>query len=424
MDRRVDTLDLFQRLGLSLAIGLLIGLERGWRERDQGEGTRTAGIRTFALIGLLGGLWGAMTPALGPVPMAAAGLAFAVAFILFQWRESTARNDYSVTSTVVGLIVFALGAFAVLGNQAVAAGAGVATLALLAARTNLHEFLKKLTWPELRSAVVLLAMTFLLLPVLPNRTVDPWGAINPYELWLLTVMIAVLAFVGYVAVRLLGEHRGLMISAAAGAIVSSTTVTLNNSRLAAQGGSDNPTLSVAILTAWMVSLTRMTAIAVAVNPMLLTALGPPIGVALAVLALAAFLFRQFSKDEKAHAQTVFANPLDILFVLRFGALLSAIVVASRILSSTFGEGGVLVLAGISGFVDVDPITLSAARAAGASMTIGAAAQAIVLAAAANMVTKMAVTVLVGGIRFGAKLTLAGVVALASGAAAMAATGFL
>ena len=424
MDRRVDTLDLFQRLGLSLAIGLLIGLERGWRERDQGEGTRTAGIRTFALIGLLGGLWGAMTPALGPVPMAAAGLAFAVAFILFQWRESTARNDYSVTSTVVGLTVFALGAFAVLGNQAVAAGAGVATLALLAARTNLHEFLKKLTWPELRSAVVLLAMTFLLLPVLPNRTVDPWGAINPYELWLLTVMIAVLAFVGYVAVRLLGEHRGLMISAAAGAIVSSTTVTLNNSRLAAQGGSDNPTLSVAILTAWMVSLTRMTAIAVAVNPMLLTALGPPIGVALAVLALAAFLFRQFSKDEKAHAQTVFANPLDILFVLRFGALLSAIVVASRILSSTFGEGGVLVLAGISGFVDVDPITLSAARAAGASMSIGAAAQAIVLAAAANMVTKMAVTVLVGGIRFGAKLTLAGVVALASGAAAMAATGFL
>jgi len=424
MDRRVDTLDLFQRLGLSLAIGLLIGLERGWRERDQGEGTRTAGIRTFALIGLLGGLWGAMTPALGPVPMAAAGLAFAVAFILFQWRESTARNDYSVTSTVVGLIVFALGAFAVLGNQAVAAGAGVATLALLAARTNLHEFLKKLTWPELRSAVVLLAMTFLLLPVLPNRTVDPWGAINPYELWLLTVMIAVLAFVGYVAVRLLGEHRGLMISAAAGAIVSSTTVTLNNSRLAAQGGSDNPTLSVAILTAWMVSLTRMTAIAVAVNPMLLTALGPPIGVALAVLALAAFLFRQFSKDEKAHAQTVFANPLDILFVLRFGALLSAIVVASRILSSTFGEGGVLVLAGISGFVDVDPSTLAAARAAGASMSIGAAAQAIVLAAAANMVTKMAVTVLVGGIRFGAKLTLAGVVALASGAAAMAATGFL
>ena len=204
----MDTFDLFQRLGLALAIGLLIGLERGWRERDEHDGSRTAGIRTYALIGLLGGLWGAMTPALGPVPMAAAGLAFAAAFTLFQWREGIARNDFSVTSVIAGLVVFALGAFAAIGNRAAAAGFGVATVALLAGRTGLHEFLKKLSWPELRSAIVLLAMTFVMLPLLPDRTLDPWDAINPYELWLMTVLLAALSFAGYVAVRLFWASNG------------------------------------------------------------------------------------------------------------------------------------------------------------------------------------------------------------------------
>ena len=185
----MDTRDLFERLGLALAIGLLIGLERGWRERDMGSGKRAAGIRTFALIGLLGGLWGAMTPTLGPVPMAAASLAFAVAFTLFEWRESVAQDDYSVTTTIAGFIVFALGAFAVLGNRAAAGAAAVAVVALLAARNSLHQFLKKLSWLELRSVVVLLTMTFVLLPVLPDRPIDPWDAINPYELWLLVVLI-------------------------------------------------------------------------------------------------------------------------------------------------------------------------------------------------------------------------------------------
>src|SRR5882672_2009350 len=273
----VDTGDVFKRLGLALAIGLLIGLERGWRERDLGDGGRAAGIRTFALIGLLGGLWGAMTPTLGPVPMAAAGLAFAAAFTLFEWRESVAQDDYSVTTTIAGFIVFALGAFAVLGNRAAAGAAAVAVVALLAARNSLHQFLKKLSWLELRSVVVLLTMTFVLLPVLPNRSIDPWDAINPYELWLLVVLIGAVSFAGYVAVRALGEQTGLVIGSAAGAIISSTTVTINTARLAAKSSGSETILSVAILIAWMVSLMRMTAIAVALNPALFMYMAPPIG---------------------------------------------------------------------------------------------------------------------------------------------------
>jgi uncharacterized membrane protein (DUF4010 family) len=420
----VDTLDLFQRLGLALAIGLLVGLERGWREREEEEGSRAAGIRTFALVGLLGGIWGALMPAVGPVPLAAASLAFAGAFILFEWRQAVARNAYSATSTIAGLVVFALGAFAVLGNRAAAAGAGVAMLGLLAARTNLHEFLKKLTWPELRSAVVLLAMTFLLLPVLPDRPLDRLGAINPYELWLMIVLIAAVSFAGYAAVRILGERRGLMASSAAGAIISSTTVTLNNSRLASQNRTAWPILGLGICIAWIVSLVRMTIIASTVNPLLLAPLLAPIGAAVGVLGLAALAFHWQSGEQTLHGDRgLFENPLDLSFVLRFGALLAAVIVAAKLLGNAFGEPGVLTLATITGFVDVDPITLTSAQQAGSALSLQAAVQAILLAAGANLMTKMGVTMIAGGPRFGWKLLLAGAAAMASAALVLSFVGF-
>jgi len=418
----LDTVDLFSRLGLALAIGLLIGLERGWRERDEKDGSRTAGIRTFALIGLLGGIWGATLPVLGPVPLAAAGLAFSAAFTLFQWREGIARNDFSVTSTIAGFIVFALGAFAVLGDRTAAAGAGVATMALLASRKNLHEFLKRLSWPELRSAVVLLAMTFLLLPILPDRPLDPWSAINPHELWLMIVLIAAMSFAGYVGVRALGERRGLMVSAAVGAMISSTAVTLNNARLAAKSADANPALAVAIAIAWIVSLSRMTIIATLINPALVRPLAIPMVAAIAVLAVAAFLFHRQTKSEARFDKALFQNPFDLPFVFGFGALLAGVIVATKLLGAAFGQVGVLTVAGISGFVDVDPVTLSSARAAGVSMAVDAAAQAILLAGAANMVTKMGTALLVGGFGFGWKLVLSGLFAMAAAASALAFVG--
>ena len=419
----MDTFDLFERLALALGIGLLIGLERGWREREEGAGSRTAGIRTFTLIGLLGGIWAAMTPGLGPVPLAAAGLAMAAAFTLFYWREMRARKEYSVTSVIVALVAFALGAFAVLGNRAAAGAAGVATVGLLAARTSLHDFLRKLTWPELRSGVLLLAMTFVLLPVLPREPIDPWGSFNPYELWLLTVLIAVVSFFGYVGVRLIGKERGLIISAAAGALISSTTVTLNNARIARENsGKPAGSIAVSICVAWIVSLLRMTVIAAAINTAMLAPLLLPVASASAALFLAILFFQRGLDDRGTSAPVDYANPLDIGFVLRFGALLSVIAVATNLARNSFGEGGLLGLAGISGFVDVDPITLSVSRLAGASITPVEASEAILLAAASNLVTKMALPLMIGGVRFGLQLIVAGFLAIAAGAVAILVNG--
>jgi uncharacterized membrane protein (DUF4010 family) len=414
----MDRLELFERLGLALAIGLLIGLERGWRERDASEGSRTAGVRTFTLIGLLGGIWGVMVPPLGALPLAAAGLALAAAFTLFYWREMVARQEYSVTSVVVALVDFALGAFAVLGDQTVAGAAAVATVALLVARRNLHEFVRQLTWPELRSGLLLLAMTFILLPTLPDRPLDPWGTFNPHELWLMTVLIAVVCFVGYAGVRILGEHTGLLLSSAVGGLVSSTTVTINNSRLARNGGpKESGILAASICGAWIVSILRMSTIAVVINIAMLRPLAPPIFSAAIVFALAMPYFQRQSDRQAGAMSSLFENPLDLGFVLKFGAFLSVITVAANLANRSLGESGVLGLAGISGFADVDPITLSVSRLAGGTMPIADAGNAILLAAIANMVTKMSATVVLGGWHFGLPLVATGMAAIGVGAAA-------
>ena len=163
-------------------------------------------LRTYALTGLLGGTSGALSLASSPLVLAAVLVSFAAAFTLFSWFEATSERDFSVTGVVAALLTFALGAYAVLGNEQVAVAAAVAMAILLALKAPLHSWLRQLTWLEIRAVLILLAMSFLLLPVLPNRAVDPWGALNPAEIWLLAILIAGVSFAGYVAVRTLGDE--------------------------------------------------------------------------------------------------------------------------------------------------------------------------------------------------------------------------
>jgi uncharacterized membrane protein (DUF4010 family) len=218
-------LDLFQRLGLALGIGFLVGVEREWKHRDAPEGERAAGVRTHAIIGLMGGVAAAMLPAIGHLGFAALTLGFAAATIVFKVRESQIDQDISVTGTIAALLVFALGAYSVVGSVIIAAAAGVALAGLLAFKQAIHGWVDKITWKELQSALLILAATAIALPLLPDRTIDIWAAINPRELWLLTILVAGASFAGYVAVRMLGEDVGVFAGAAAGSLVSSTVVT-------------------------------------------------------------------------------------------------------------------------------------------------------------------------------------------------------
>ena len=228
----MDQQELFRRLAVALAIGLLIGLERGWQTREERDHQRTAGLRTFALTGLLGGICGLMSLVSSPIVLAAGLLVFAGALVLFSFLEATAEKNFSVTGVVAGILTFVLGAYATLGNEAVAVAAAVAMAILLALREPLHSWVRAVTWPEMRSVLVLLAMSFLLLPILPNRPVDPWQVLNPAEIWLLAILIATVSFAGYIAVRVLGDRKGIAVAAIAGGMASSTATTLSFARLA------------------------------------------------------------------------------------------------------------------------------------------------------------------------------------------------
>ncbi len=410
--------EVFQRLLLALAIGLLIGVERGWQDREGKPGSRAAGIRTHALIGLLGGVLALLARSLGVALLGFGFVGFAATFAFFEYREVRSGGSVSATGLIAAFLAFVLGAYAVLGDMAAAGGAAVAATVILAERRLLHSFLEKLQWSELRAALLLLVMTFVLLPVLPNRTIDPWQSLNPYQLWLMAIFIASLSYVGYISVRLGGGQRGLLFAGAAGALVSSTTVTWTFARLARKEPSLRRSISAAILLAWAISLLRVAVVGTFLSPPLLLPLGLPLAAGVSVAVAAAFVLYRGSAGD-TDAKLSLGDPFNIGAVLQFTALLAIITLAATLIARTTGNGiGLPALAFASGLVDVDPITLSMARMA--SQTVYSYAALVILTAtAANLLAKSCCTVIFGGWRTGMPLVLIGfLMAFVAGLAAM------
>lgn len=410
----MDQAQLFQRLALALAIGLLVGIERGWQSREEAEGERTAGLRTYALTGLLGGLSAAVSSRGFPLVLPVALAAFAGAFALFSWLEATHERNFSVTGVVAGMLTFLLGAYAVVGDETVAAAAAVTMTILLALKAPLHSWLKGLTWPEIRAALILLAMTFLLLPLLPDRPIDPWGAINPASVWTLAILIAGVSFAGYVAVRLLGDTAGLAVTAIAGGLTSSTATTLSLAGLGKAHGEATPLLAGGILLSGLTMMVRVLAIVGALNPHLIGDLAPPIAVAGAVL-LAASAYLMLGRGEAGTTTPSLAltNPFDLGAALKIAALIALILVLTRIASDHLGAAGVLLVAAVSGVADVDAVSLSMARLAPSDLALPAAATAILIAVASNTIAKAAMTAWVGGRRLGLTVGIASGLAVAA-----------
>jgi len=415
----VDTFELVGRLAVALAIGLVIGIERGWKQRGEAEGERAAGLRTLALSGLLGGIWGALalnTGQAGVIAIALAFTAFTAAIAVFRYREMVHDKTFGATTVVAAMLAFALGALAVVGNQKAAAAAGVATALLLALKAASHEWVKRLTWEELRAGLILLAMTVILLPLLPDRDLVSWFPVNPHEIWLLTILIAALSSVGYVAMRLAGPSVGVLLSGLAGGLVSSTAVALNMARLARADGARCNVFAAGVLVASAVMMLRVLVIVGVVNIALLPPLAAPLVLgALALAGIAGYLANWGREDCPVGKPLALHNPFELRVVLEFGLLLAVIMAAAKLLSAWAGSNGAMVLAAISGFVDVDAISISLARLAPQGLAPDSAVWAILVAVVANSLTKIALGTAAGGFKFG-KVVARGIAAsLAVGA---------
>ena len=409
----MDQEELFRRLAVSLAIGLLVGLERGWQTREERDHQRTAGLRTFALTGLLGGICGLISLVSSPFVLAAGLLAFTGALVTFSFLEAAAEKNFSVTGIVAGILTFVLGAYATLGNETVAVAAAVAMTILLALREPLHSWVRNVTWPEMRSVLVLLAMSFLLLPILPNRPVDPWQVLNPSEIWLLAILIAAVSFVGYIGVRVLGERKGIAVAAVAGSLASSTATTLSFARLAREHPQGTGLLASGILLAGITMMARIVVLVGVLKPELIAALVWPSVAAAAVLGAGAAVLwlRQRQDGATEHPQLQIKNPFDLGTVLQLAALIAAILLLAKLVAAQAGNAGLFLLAAISGIADVDALTLSMARLSGVQVSAADAATAILVAASVNTVSKATIAGFVGGARLGSIVGVVSVMAI-------------
>lgn len=412
-----DTSLLF-RLAVALAIGLLIGLERGWRQREEAEGERTAGLRTYTLTALLGGLSAILASHTHAAFLGLSFLGFALGFSAFAWLEAKMERNFSVTGVVAALLAFALGAYAVLGELEVAIAAAVATTLILALKQPLHSWLRRLTWLEIRSVLILLAMSFLALPLLPNRTVDPWNAINPAEIWFLAIVIAGISFGGYVAVRIMGSQAGVALAALAGGLASSTATTVTLARMAREHPAASPLLAGGILLSGAVMVIRVLVIASALNNELLLPLAWPLGAAgLVLLGASALLFLTRRDGEAEHPDLKIRNPFDLGMALKLAGLIAVISLLAEVISNHIGGVGLTVLAALSGIADVDAITLSLARMSRDGIAIATAALSIGIAAAVNTGVKAVMAFSLGTPKAGWIVSGASAAAVAAGGAA-------
>lgn len=399
-------LDMFSRLAVALAIGLMVGIERGWKARDLQDNARAAGLRTFALSGLMGGICGVLSAQLGTQIVAVGFLAFSAAFGAFEWLEAKSTQTSSVTTLIAGMLTFLLGALAAIGDVPVAIAAAVSMTVILALRTQLHSWLARLTWEEMRAGLILMVMSFLLLPILPDRPIDPWGAVNLYEVWLLAIMMALISFAGYVAVRIFGNLWGIAVTAAAGGLASSTVTTLTLARLGRGQPAAVNLLAGGILISGAVMAIRVGVIASVLNPKLIGPMATTLGSLAAAMALIAgfFLFSQGSANPRhAKPDITIANPLEVATSIKLAVVISVVMLLAKLVQQTWGDAGLLAVAAASGIADVDAIILSVARM---NISLGLAAQAILLAVAVNTAVKSGIAAWIGGPALGLRVIMA------------------
>ena len=394
-----ETTVIFERLSVALALGLLIGMERGWKTRELEAGERVAGVRTFTVIGFLGGLAALLTVQTSATTLAAALLAVGGMLALNHWYTLSYKGaDVGATTLMAALATFGLGAVAGFGQLAVAAAGGVVLTIVLGVKQELHGFLRRLEHRELMAGLQLLAISVVLLPVLPNASYGPLGAINPYEIWWMVVLIAGLSFLGYVAIRIAGTAHGVMLTGLIGGFASSTVIAINMSRLRQpDGGSrQDALLAAGAIAALTTMFPRVLVIAAAIAPGMALALAwALVPACLGALASVAWRWRRAAAITDTQSLQP-PKPFELSIALEFAVILTVIMVAVEAARIALGDQGLYGLGFLAGLFDVDAIALSFAK-----MTVdgralqGVGVVALALGVLANMLAKPLLLTIVG-----------------------------
>ncbi len=381
----------------ALIVGALVGVERE-KTKAQSGNLGIGGVRTFILFALAGAVGGWLATTLQSAWVLVAAVlsvtALAVSGYLMQARVKP--DALGLTTETAAVAVCLLGAACTAGHAAVALALGIAVSGVLAYKEPMHGLVAKLGTDDISAGVKLLAATFIVLPLLPARAIDPWGAIRPQALWTLVVAIAAISLVGYVATRMLGPDRGTAVTGLAGGLVSSTAVTLTFARRSREEGKGAANaLAAGLLLAWTVMCVRVVVLVGLVHLPLVRPLLVPFGaMAAATLVPVALLLRRPGEAPAEAGRPVdLRNPFSLTSAIKFGLLFAVVLLVVALVRRYFPGQGYYVVAALAGLSDVDAITLSMAglvRDGGADTAT--ATVAIVIAALANTLVKCGIIV--------------------------------
>lgn len=386
-----DSDHLLKSLLVGGSLGALIGLERQWDEQFRHHRSKVlAGLRTFTLWALFGVLCAWFTQAIHPLFFVAGFAAMVVWLTLFLQRRNRPGGDPGFTTGAAGILTFLIGGLVFWGMERVALVLAVGMIILLAMKPTFQRFTQGITMEDVRSALKFAAVTGVILPLVPDQTYGPYGAFNPHTVWMMVVLVSGVGFVGYLAVRVLGQRNGIAVAGLLGGLASSTATTLAMSRQSRERPSESHDCALAILLACTVMVWRVGLLIGVVSVKTLWAVWPSLLVVSlpGVLWCLWRLFHGGSGAGEAGDLTHYGNPLRLRVAVQFGALYALIILAVKASIAHLGNSGVLAMSGLSGLIDLDAITLSLSQMTTAgSLTPLIATQGILLAILANTVVK-------------------------------------
>jgi uncharacterized membrane protein (DUF4010 family) len=386
----VNTAVALGHLATALAIGLLLGVER---EHDNArDSVRPAGSRTFPLIALAG----AVSAAVSPVVLGVALVA--VAALVIAWYLRTAEPG--ATTEIAAIATFLLGALA-WQRPELAVPVGVVVAALLAAKRPLHRFARKIVSDQdVRDAMILFVVAFVVLPLLPDRPLGPYGVLNPTRVWWLVIAVTVIGWAGYVSARAFGQRWGLLVTGFAGGFVSGSATTVVMARKYRAVGAAAFPGTVAVNLATLAQIAAVTAVA---SPPVALRLLPAVGAGAVVLLVEVAWLVWRTKPAKADEEPVVSRPMSIKAAVVLAGVLVLLLVITRTAAEWLGGGGVVAAGALGGLADAHAAAIAAASLAPQAIPVHTAVLACGAALATNTVVKVVLAAVAGGPGFAVKL---------------------
>lgn len=388
-----------QQILLHLAVaalgGLAVGIEREWSAGREKVNTRFGGVRTFLLLGLIGGLSSvagqAISPILGVVLVSGAIVVVAVAYFVTAWH-----GTIDATTEVAAVVVLGAGALAGAGLIVPASAVSALTALVLVSKGRMHGAVAKLRSEELEAAARFAAMALVVLPLLPAGPFENWGGIEPRKLWGLVLLFAGLSFAGYLAMRVAGPERGYGLAGFFGGLVSSTAVTLNFARESRKSREAEIALALGVVAACTILPARVGVLSFLLNREVAMALFPALVAPLLFGAIFVGVALWKGRERAAAgAAKLPENPLRLASAIQMVILFQAVLWLLELAEERLGELGVVGSAAVVGLTDMDALTYSANQLARDGLAAGLAARTLLVGMIANTVFKATLAVALG-----------------------------